>query len=70
MGEQKIMRCPFRKDDSGDFALCYGAECMAYYECDMPAIPSYTQQAIVPPPTRIKLCRQMPLNVPYGCCGV
>lgn len=30
--ENKIMRCPFRKGEDGEFAECYEKMCMAYTE--------------------------------------
>lgn len=30
MDESKL--CPFRKEENGDFAACYGTRCMAYYK--------------------------------------
>lgn len=36
--KEKNMRCPFRKDENGDFAPCYKDECMAYNEYDTPIV--------------------------------
>lgn len=29
--ENETKRCPFRKRDDGEYMLCYGNKCMAYY---------------------------------------
>lgn len=69
MSEQKIMRCPFRKDENGDFALCYGDECMAHYEYDAPAIPVANQTSIIPPPVKMRGCFLVApvYRSSYGC---
>lgn len=66
MTEQKTMRCPFRKDISGEFALCYGAECMAYLEYEQPVVCVTEQNCIEQPPVRVTLCRRMAQPVYYG----
>ena len=59
------MKCPFRKEENGDFADCYGARCMGYSEI-APVV-------VVPackPLEKIRACRMM--GTPYppaGGCG-
>lgn len=65
MSEQKTMRCPFRKDEDGDFLPCYGAECMAYYEYDAPlAVYTPKTDLTAVPTTHITMCRMMAPVVP------
>ena len=70
MSEQKTMRCPFRKDEDGDFLPCYGAECMAYYEYDAPlAVYTPKTDLTAVPTTHITRCRMMaPVVPPVTCC--
>lgn len=64
----EIKRCPFRKDENGDFQPCYGAGCMAYYEYDKPvfhtAATTCLQECI-----RIPACYRLAVFTPYrgGC---
>ena len=71
MNEQKEMRCPFRKAENGDFALCYGAECMAYCEYDSPLV-VYTPKTDLTdvPTTHITMCRMMAPVAPHVSCCV
>lgn len=66
MTEQK-MRCPFRKNENGDFAQCYGTECMAYLEYDQPV---YRCSEKENHPVHVTGCRMMMQPVFYnGCAG-
>lgn len=33
---EREKKCPFRKDKDGEYLECYGSECMAYYEYEVP----------------------------------
>ena len=51
-----IKRCPFRKDEDGEFAECYGGECMAYlsmptFGCNGPASAPMCRKLLTPPQT-------------------
>ena len=70
MNEQKVMRCPFRKGENGDFMPCYGAGCMAYYEYDAPLV-AYTASPVTAAPTKhIVGCRMAAPVVPPVSCGI
>ena len=67
----EIKRCPFRTDENGEFAECYGEECMAYLEYDQPVI-SYEayREHREPPKVRVTACQMMkqPMFL-GGSCG-
>ena len=33
------MKCPFRVNENEEFKECYGSECMAYFEYEIPFTP-------------------------------
>lgn len=50
---KEIKRCPFRKDEKGEFAECYGEECMAYltmltYGCNGPTSAPMCRKLMIP----------------------
>lgn len=55
--ENGIKRCPFRKDENGEFAECYGDKCMAYLEYD--AIPFYQKGQEKPAPVHYIKCEMV-----------
>lgn len=58
---KEIKRCPFRKDENGDFAPCYGVGCMAYLEYDQPVMqPLGECQCGKQKTVRATICRMMP----------
>lgn len=68
MSEEK--RCPFRKDEDGEFAPCYGAACMAYLECDTRPFNVITGEGEKQESQHVIMCRMM--NPPYfvGGCNI
>lgn len=60
------MKCPFRKDEHGEFMPCYGAECMAYLEYDQHVLSLTTQCNSNSPPVHLTLCRRMAQPMYYG----
>lgn len=65
----EIKRCPFRKDENGEFSPCYGAGCMAYYEYDRPVLPATTCVQFAAEHVRTPGCCRLAVITPYsgGC---
>lgn len=60
--ESKIMRCPFRKGENGEFAECYGEGCMAYF-----SVPFYgcgTDGPSSSPMCRKLIAQSPPMQIP------
>ena len=64
--ENEVKRCPFRKDEDGEFAPCYGEGCMAYLEYDQPVFTLSTQCSVIPQPVHVAMCRRMAQPMPYS----
>lgn len=69
------MKCPFRTDKNGEFMECYGKDCMAYLEYDMPlySIPKFDNQNQIidhnVATSHVTMCKRMiPPPVSYGGC--
>lgn len=62
------MKCPFRKDDSGEFKECYGKDCVAYYEYEQ--YPFHYVDGKEQKPNVICMCR-LTTQYPYypAYCG-
>lgn len=57
MKETKV--CPFRKGETGAFAICYGNTCMAYLEYDMPVLSGESSTE------HVVLCKMMQHPITY-----
>lgn len=58
--------CPFRKEENGDFAACYGTCCMAYYKY----APILTYAEGEAAPEYPAMCRMVGLSYPVpAACG-
>lgn len=64
----QAFKCPFRKEENGEFADCYGSRCLAYSEFSSAVPFSPTKE-----PETIRTCRMMgvtyspPLITGCGC---
>ena len=68
--ENEIKRCPFRKDEDGEFSPCYGDGCMAYLEYDQPVFALHPGEESKEPPKHVTLCRRMMQPAFYsGSCA-
>ena len=66
--ENETKRCPFRKRDDGEFAVCYGEECMAYAEYDVPIMSwSLHDKDKVNGTEHIATCKMLPMPTYYNC---
>ena len=68
--EKEIKRCPFRKTADGEFAECYGAECMAYLEYDATPYTVFSKGGEQQESQHITMCHMMPMPGFGGGCAV
>lgn len=59
------MKCPLRPDETGEFLPCYGKNCMAYYEYEIPFL-GPLRATVVEEPIKQSACRRLS-PAPYGC---
>ena len=63
------MKCPFRITENKDFADCYGADCMAYFEYAPPPVTFGQTDFIAGGQPSAPMCKRMLSYAPYtsGC---